>query len=91
MNNAPLTCREVEEAMEVAAKVGQFLFSKIHPNSLQVFPRKVEQVDLIVDLVGDAAAVYRRSRMLEREFKRAQSKQAAPAAIVIVSKREDEK
>ena len=92
MYQLPLDNREVEDAMEVAAKIGQLLFSDVRVPGLQVAPRKAEQVDLIVDLVGDAAVVYRRSQMLEREFKRAQSKQAAHAAtIVIVSEREDRK
>ena len=67
MNSIPLTCREVEEAMEVAAKVGQLIFSKVHSSTLQILPRKTEQVNLIVDLVLDAAAVYSRSQMLNRE------------------------
>lgn len=92
MNNIPLTCREVEEAMEVASKVGQLIFSKVHSSTLQILPRKAEQVNLIVDLVLDAASTYSRSQMLERELKRVQAKQASPVAtIMIVSEREDEK
>ena len=92
MYQLPLNNREVEDAMEVANKIGQLLFSDVRVPGLQVAPRKAEQVDLIVDLVGDAAAVYRRSQMLERELKRVLAKQAAPAAtIVIVSEREDRK
>ena len=92
MYQLPLNNREVEDAMEVAAQIGQLLFSDVRVPGLQVVPRKAEQVHLIVDLVGDSAAVYSRSQMLEREFKRAQSKQAAHAAtIVIVSEREDGK
>ena len=91
MDNIPLTCREVEEAMEVANKIGQLLFSDVRVPGLQVAPRKVEQVNLIVDLVGDAAAVYSRSQMLERELKRKCPLKAVPATIVIVSEREDKK
>ena len=92
MYQLPLNSSEVEEAMALANKIGQLLFSDVRVPGLQVVSRKAEQVNLIVDLVGDAAAVYRRSQMLERELKRAQSKQAAHAAtIVIVSEREDGK
>ena len=95
MNSIPLTCREVEEAMEVAAKVGQLIFSKVHSSTLQILPRKTEQVNLIVDLVLDAASTYGRSQMLESKIKREQFYQKrlvdAAAAIVIVSERKDEK
>ena len=67
MYQLPLNNREVEDAMEVAAKIGQLLFSDVRVPGLQVAPRKAEQVNLIVDLVGDAAAVYSRSQMLNRE------------------------
>ena len=67
MYQLPLNNREVEDAMEVANKIGQLLFSDVRVPGLQVVPRKAEQVDLIVDLVGDAAAVYSRSQMLNRE------------------------
>lgn len=67
MYQLPLNNREVEDAMEVAAKIGQLLFSDVRVPGLQVAPRKAEQVNLIVGLVGDAAAVYSRSQMLNRE------------------------
>ena len=67
MYQLPLNNREVEDAMEVAAKIGQLLFSDVRVPGLQVVSRKAEQVNLIVDLVGDAAAVYSRSQMLNRE------------------------
>ena len=67
MYQLPLNNREVEDAMEVAAKIGQLLFSDVRVPGLQVAPRKAEQVNLIVDLVLDAAAVYSRSQMLNRE------------------------
>ena len=67
MYQLPLNNREVEDAMEVANKIGQLLFSDVRVPGLQVAPRKAEQVNLIVDLVGDAAAVYSRSQMLNRE------------------------
>ena len=67
MYQLPLNNREVEDAMEVANKIGQLLFSDVRVTGLQVAPRKAEQVNLIVDLVGDAAAVYSRSQMLNRE------------------------
>ena len=95
MYQLPLNNREVEDAMEVAAKIGQLLFSDVRVPGLQVAPRKAEQVNLIVDLVGDAAAVYSRSQMLERKIKREQFYQKrlvdAAAAIVIISERKDEK
>ena len=68
MYQLPLNNREIEDAMEVAAKIGQLLFSDVRVPGLQVAPRKAEQVNLIVDLVGDAAAVYSRSQMLSREI-----------------------
>ena len=67
MYQLPLNNREVEDAMDVAHKIGQLLFSDVRVPGLQVAPRKSEQVNLIVDLVGDAAAVYTRSQMLNRE------------------------
>lgn len=91
MYQLPLNNREVEDAMEVAAKIGQLLFSDVRVPGLQVAPRKAEQVNLIVDLVGDAAAVYSRSQMLERELKRKCLLKAPTSTIVIVSEREDEK
>ena len=91
MYQLPLNNREVEDAMEVAAKIGQLLFSDVRVPGLQVAPRKAEQVNLIVDLVGDAAAVYSRSQMLARELKRKCPLKSVPSTIVIVSEREDEK
>ena len=83
MYQLPLNNREVEDAMEVAAKIGQLLFSDVRVPGLQVAPRKAEQVNLIVDLVGDAAAVYSRSQMLSREINLRKREQENEVVVIL--------
>ena len=83
MYQLPLNNREVEDAMEVAAKIGQLLFSDVRVPGLQVAPRKAEQVNLIVDLVSDAAAVYSRSQMLSREINLRKREQGKDIVVIL--------
>lgn len=83
MYQLPLNNREVEDAMEVAAKIGQLLFSDVRVPGLQVAPRKAEQVNLIVGLVGDAAAVYSRSQMLNREMNLRKREQENDVVVIL--------
>lgn len=83
MCKLPLNNREVEDAMKVAHKIGQLLFSDIRDPGLQVVPRKAEQVDLIVELVIDAAAVYEKSQMLNREINLRKREQEKDVVVIL--------
>ncbi len=83
MYQLPLNSSEVEEAMALANKIGQLLFSDVRVPGLQVVSRKAEQVNLIVDLVGDAAAVYSRSQMLSREINLRKREQGKDIVVIL--------
>ena len=83
MYQLPLNNREVEDAMEVAAKIGQLLFSDVRVPGLQVAPRKAEQVNLIVDLILDVASTYSRSQMLSREINLCKREQENGVVVIL--------
>ena len=83
MYKLPLNNREVEDAMKVAHKIGQLLFSDVRVPGLQVASRKAEQVDLIVELVIDAAAVYEKSQMLNREINLRKREQEKDVVVIL--------